>query len=227
MAINKGAINANAQKMIDFINQYTSVTGVSSYLETGNGWYNVIIKYPTGPETSGRLAQINVSNAPSDNSSGAYILYGGGDGNCGSTYLPEIGYVTQHGYLFLIRPSNGQARGFIISKTNNDDYGCALQQPTNQYAYARGCSQAINDKSGVSAWSNNIMFPQHPGGSNWTDARYRRDQIQLVPIPTRGNNNISYFPHAFWIPFSPTRNYGIIKIGDKQYVMSSYMALED
>jgi hypothetical protein len=115
--------------------------------------------------------------------------------------------------------------GLIFSKTNNDQYGGACQD-SNGNSYGFGFAQAIGDKSGAAAgWT--IAFPQHSGTSNWANNANVRDQIQLVPIPTRGNGVISYFPHAFWIPWSPTREYGIVQIGDKKYAMSSYMALEE
>jgi hypothetical protein len=214
--------------MVDFINEYTDINGISARIpEDDPGWHNVVIECPNPAVENGKkiIAQLNTQTAPQDNMNGTLYLTGGGYVNYGSYNFPTIGYATSHGLLFIVSPSSNQAMGLIFSKTNNDQYGGACQD-SNGNPYGFGFAQAIGDKSGAAAgWT--IAFPQHSGASNWANNANVRDQIQLVPIPTRGNGVISYFPHAFWIPWSPTREYGIVQIGDKKYAMSSYMALEE
>lgn len=229
MAIVRGELAGNPAKLVAFINESTQTTKISADLRSESGSLNILIYCPVSPEseTLTRISQIN-GVSEQDNSSGDYILYGGSSTglNWSRRILPSVGYRTSKGLLFIIAPSNGEAQGYIISKTNNGYYGNVIQDYGNGYGYTKVAAQALGDKAGAST-TTTTMFPQHAGQSSWSTDAYARDQIQLVPIPTRGNGVISYFPNAFWIPNSPTRQYGVIQVNDKKYAMSSYMALEE
>jgi hypothetical protein len=227
MAIIRGELAGNPAKLVAFINESTQTTKISAELKLEGSSLNILIYCPVSPEseTLTRIAQINGVNEQ-DNTNGSYILYGGGSVEWSRRALPSIGYRTSKGFLFILSPNNGQAQGYIISKTNNGYYGNVIQEYSGEQPFSRVAAQAVGDKSGANT-TTTVMFPQHSGTTSWSQDAYAKDQIQLVPIPTRGNGVISYFQNAFWIPNSPTRQYGIVQIGDKKYAMSSYMALED
>lgn len=234
MAIIRGEVNGNAATIRDFINDSTGINGLRARLEVVNSANVLFIEGKTGEETY-TVPICNCNDVRTGNwqrMNGGFIMNGGGSGiQYGLPYLPDIMYATSKGLLILVSiDSNQCAGGIIISKTNNGYYGATCQDFTASInPYESVCAQALGDKPFNNNANSNTtkVAPSHPGTSSFYQAQWLRDQIQLVPIPTRGNGVESYFPHAFWIPNAPTRQYGVIQVGDKKYVMSSYMALEE
>ena len=235
MAIVRGEVNGNAATILDFINDNTDLNGLKARLQTIDNANFLFIVGKTGEKTyTGPICNGNdVRTGNGQKMNGGFIMNGGGNSvRYGSApYLPTIMYATSNGLLMLISiDSNQCAAGIIISKTNNGYYGAACQDfNATNYPFESVCAQALGDKAlgdGADSIKTKVA-PSHPGTSSFHQTAWLRDQIQLVPIPTRGNGVESYFPHAFWIPNSPTRQYGVIQVSDKKYVMSSYMALEE
>lgn len=234
MPIFKEQLNGNPDTMVTFINKYTYLNGINATISDISADVRYLQIYDARSAQSIICGCNHVHSGNYQRMDGQFVMYGGGiPVTYGGPYLPNIGYATSKGLLFpiAISDSTNQCSCFLVSKTNNDCYGAACQYfSLSASSYNQGNSQAIGDKpleSGQGSPSYTMAFPEHPGAGEWAGDNWLRDQIQLVPIPTRGNGVISYFPHAFWIPCSPTREYGIVQVGDKKYAMSSYMALEE
>lgn len=240
MAIVRGEVNGNAATIRDFINAHTGENGICADIVESGGQNHLVIRGKEGEVSTHAICQgNNVGSGNYKNMSGSFYMHGGGETNSpetpvsygGSIPLPRIMYATSKGLLMLISVDSYQcAAGIIVSKTNNGYYGSVCQdfnQSTGPYESV--CGQALGDKP----FNNNAnpnttkMFYQQYGISSFYQSTWLRDQIQLVPIPTRGNGVESYFPHVFWIPNAPTRQYGVIQVNDKRYVMSSSLALEE
>lgn len=231
MAITRGQINGNPDTMVDFINAHTLENGIIADIVENSGQRHLRIRGDYNGSPAVICQCNNVGTGNNQRIAGNFFMMGGGTIDYGAPYLPTVGYATSNGLLFPIAIDDNKCSCFLVSKTNNNYYGSACQYfQLSTAAYQRGCAQALGDKpfeTGEATQDSTCAFPPHPGSSSWTNAAWRRDQIQLIPIPTRGNGVISYFPHAFWIPWSSTRDYGVVQIDDKKYVMSSYMALEE
>lgn len=237
MAIVRGEVNGNPDTIIDFINAHTGENGICAGKDSSQS--HLVIWGKEGEERTHAICQGNgVGSGNYRPMSGAFHMHGGGETsetavNYGGSnlYLPNIMYATSKGILMLIAIDGNQcAAGIIVSKTNNGYYGSVCQDFNQTLGpYESVCAQALGDKPFYNNANSNTtkMFPQHYGGSSFYQPAWSRDQLQLVPIPTRANGVESYFPHAFWIPNAPTRQYGVIQVNDKKYVMSSCLALEE
>ena len=237
MAIVRGEVNGNPSTIVNFINAHTGENGLFAGLVPDSGQQHLAIWGKEGGELTHAICQgNNVGSGNYQKMTGGFYMHGGGEtaespvSYGGNVYLPRIMYSTSKGILMLISIDNNQcAAGIIVSKTNNGYYGSACQDFSRSTStFESVCAQALGDKPFSGATSNaTMMFPSQYGGSGFYQSQWLRDQIQLVPIPTRANGVESYFPHAFWIANAPTRQYGVIQVNDKKYAMSSSLALED